>query len=219
MWEDESRSCLTLFGPAASSQLVRRNAEKAMTKKKSKASASAAKLARDEQAHKSDPTADELDLTAILPQFALALRNTLPLASYVPSIALQFFAVAYCIFLLPGRPRSLSDPTSLLDNLIDDAPSTMKMIIGGLVVVQAYFGGQAKRWWDASQGGIRGSEETPGKDAIRKRKTTSDINKGLKEKLDVSSAALSPMCTRRDCPPSHSSKPWLHPPFSPAVSS
>ena len=101
----------------------------------------------------------ELDLSAILPQFALALRAVLPPSSYIPSNILQSFAVAYCIFVLPGRPTSLLHPEAILENLIQDAPSTLKMIIGGLIVVQLYFGGQAKRWWDAGQNAGKAARE------------------------------------------------------------
>ena len=94
---------------------------------------------------------DQLDLDLNLPAaLRPQLRSTIALGSYIPSTALQFVALAYCIFVLPGRPASLLDSRQLLHQLVQDAPRTLQKIIAGMTVVQLYFGGQAKRWWDAA---------------------------------------------------------------------
>lgn len=151
-----------------------------MTKKKSKSSGAGQAGTVGATGSPAKP-GNDAELVDILPQFAFAFRSTLIPASYIPSTVLQILAVAYCIFLLPGRPASLIDPEALLANLIHDATSTIKIVIGGLIVVQLYFGGQAKRWWDAAQ-----PTNVTASDANTGGKTVGEANAALQRKFDAS---------------------------------
>lgn len=169
------------------SNLDRSHACVSMTKKKSKSDAR--RLASANGEPPSQQAAAELDLSEILPQFAFALRATLPLASYIPSTVLHILAVAYCIFVLPGRPASLTSGEVILSNLIQHTLGTLKLVIGGLIVVQLYFGGQAKRWWDAARAGSKAKEHVDSEaeaGGVRK-KSVKEANEALIQKFDVSS--------------------------------
>ena len=144
---------------------------------------------------------DQLDLDLNLPAaLRPQLRSTIALGSYIPSTALQFVALAYCIFVLPGQPASLLNSEQLLHQLVQDAPRTLQKIIAGMTVVQLYFGGQAKRWWDAAASAASSSSATseslhPGdgsQDGVassnvprRGKPSVNQAVRSLKDKIDV----------------------------------
>ena len=116
-----------------------------------------------------------------IPEFHVPLRATLDLATFIPSVFLQLLSVAYCLFVLPGRPASLASPSVLLDNLISNTVPTFIKINAGLVLVQLYFGEQAKNWAEAAFDGHANNVQTSGSTGQLKE----DIKTSQLKKINV----------------------------------
>merc|ERR1712093_970292 len=116
-------------------------------------------------------------------------RSTLRPASYIPSASLQVIAAAYCLFALPGRQGAAMSPDlgSLLRPLEERTVPSLWKVLVGLLVSQLYFGGQAKRWWDAAEAQKEGKARQGGSDEEDRaagKKSRKEINQSLAKKID-----------------------------------